>query len=224
MVDVPRAQQLTRPSWLNLRTALGTVLFAVAFVTGQRALESERATSPVWVAARDIPADTEVAPGDLVPEEVKLPSELERRYASASSDLVGAVVGEAVAEGEMVPLSAVSTAAAGPGRAMTIPVSPEHAVGSQLEVGDRVDVLATFDAGDVRARTIPVVREAEILSLVSAAGLVAEEQVIGVTVAVSAQESSVLALAIRAAEIDLARVEPSTAQQESPTARAEDLR
>ncbi|CAN5725231.1 hypothetical protein BH24ACT26_BH24ACT26_19850 [soil metagenome] len=224
-MDVPQARQIARPAWLNLRTVLGLLLFCFAFLAGHRALENARTTVPVWTAARDLGLDTELEPADLTPAEVRLPAELMARYAPASVDVTGAVLQRPVRAGEMIPLEWV---AAGPsteaGRSMTIPLTPENGVGGALRSGDRVDVLVTFDAGDARARTIPIVRDIEIVEVVRSASLVVEEDsLVGVTVAVTLQEATSLAFALRSGEIDLARVEGVAGSDEATTVRASDL-
>ena len=93
------------------------------------------------------------------------------------------------------------------GSSMTIPVTPEHAVGGTLRPGDVVDVYATFNAADLRARTELVVEGAEVLDVVTAGGLVvSDDSMIGVTVAIDPDAAGALAGAIRTAEIDLVRV------------------
>ncbi|MBA3430803.1 MAG: hypothetical protein H0U16_04905, partial [Actinobacteria bacterium] len=126
-------------------------------------------------------------------------------------DLAGAVLTHPLHSGELIPTGWLATGAdVSPGRAMTIPVTPEHALGGDLEAGDRIDVLATFDGDDVRARTIPLVADVEIIETVVAGGLVTgEESVTGVTVAVSPEDATRLTFAIRTTDIDIVRVEGS---------------
>ncbi|MGH2820350.1 MAG: Flp pilus assembly protein CpaB, partial [Actinomycetota bacterium] len=224
-VEVAEARRLARPTWVNLRTVLGGLLFAVAFLAGLRALESAADTVPVWAAARDLPVGAELQPEDLRLVEVRLPADLLGRYVSAEDDLAGSVLSRPARAGELLFEEWVGTGGAAlQGRSMTIPVTPEHSVGTLLRPGDRIDVLATFDAGDVRARTFPVVREAEVLDLVAAGGLVAQERsVVGITVAVSPEEASDLAFAVRSGEIDIARVDGEGSGRAS-TVRATDFR
>jgi Flp pilus assembly protein CpaB len=194
---------------MNTRTILGLLLFSTAFFGAQRLIADARATVPVLVAARDLPSDHTLGAGDVVRAEVALPSELMSRYAPASRDLTGVSLTRPVAEGEMIALSWVSSSRdVGGGRAMTIPITAEHAVGGELRPGDRVDIFATFDSGDARARTVLVAEAAEIVRPVEAGGLVTgEASVIGVTVAVSPEQAAELAFAIRGADIDVVRVE-----------------
>ncbi|MFN2488806.1 MAG: RcpC/CpaB family pilus assembly protein [Actinomycetota bacterium] len=216
---------MARPSWVNLRSVLGLLLFAIAFLAGQRALEGARTTVPVWRAARDLAANTELSTADLAPVDVKLPVDLLEHYAGTSVDVSGGVLTRPVRAGELIPLDWISRGvAATAGRTMTIPLSSEPAAGGALREGDRVDVLATFDAGDTRARTIPVVREVEVVELITTAGLVVEgESLVGITMAVTPQESARLAFAVRTGEIDIARVETAIESQPAAPVRAGDF-
>jgi Flp pilus assembly protein CpaB len=224
-VEVAPARRITRPTWFNLRTGLGLVLFAIAFASGQRVLAEARTTLPVWTAARDLPAYAELGAADLVPVGVRLPPALVARYATASVDLTGSVLVRPIGEGEMIPLAWLSEGArADAGRSMTIPVTQEQALGSALAVGDRLDVMVTLDAGDVRARTLALVSDVEVVEIVRTAGLVGgDSSVVGVRVAVTPEQAVQLAFGIRTGAIDIARVEggPPPGPVESVT--AEDL-
>jgi len=221
-VEVAQARRIAVPGWLNVRTVLGLLLFSIAFVGAQRLIADARATVPVLVAARDLPSDYALTSADFVRAEVALPPELTSRYALASRNLDGVALTRPVAEGEMIALSWVASGRyVGEGRAMTIPITAEHAVGGDLRSGDRVDILATFDGGDVRARTVAVAEGVEIVSSVEAGGLVTgEASVIGVTVAVTPQQAAELTFAIRSAELDVVRVEgPAGTAVDTVTAR-----
>ncbi len=192
---------------------MGLLLFSVAFFGAQRLIAGARATVPVLVAARDLPTDHTLTAADLVRAEVALPPELMTRYALASRDLAGVSLSRPVAEGEMIALSWVAEGRyVGEGRALTIPITAEHAVGGDLQTGDRVDILATFDSGEVRARTVLVAGGVEIVNPVEAGGLVTgEASVIGVTVAVTPEQAAELTFAIRSADLDVVRVEGAAA-------------
>ncbi|HEX2295189.1 MAG TPA: Flp pilus assembly protein CpaB [Actinomycetota bacterium] len=225
-MDVPSARRLARPRWLNPRTVLGLVLFAGALLVGRAVLDGAKTTVAVWAAAHDLRRDEALDAGDLVPAEVKLPADVAAAYAGAGEDLEGAVLTRPLVAGELIPRAWLATGpAAVAGRSMTIPVTPEHAVGGRLRPGDRVDVYATFDSGDVRARTSLLVREVEVLDVVSTGGLVVgEEAVVGVTVAVTPSEATRLAFAIRTAELDVALVSGAADGEGPTTVSAEDFR
>jgi Flp pilus assembly protein CpaB len=210
---------------LNLRTGLGLVLFAIAFMAGQRVLAEARTTVPVWTAAHDLPAYAEVTEADLVPVGVKLPASLMARYAGASADLSGSILLRPIREGEMIPLAWLSDEAlADAGRSMTIPLAQEQALGSALDVGDRVDVIVTLDAGDVRARTLALAPNVEVVEIIRTAGLVGgDSTVVGVRVAVTPEQAVQLAFGIRTGDIDLAQVDGGLAPEPIPPVTAEDL-
>jgi Flp pilus assembly protein CpaB len=223
VIDVRQARTAGRPAWVNLRSTLGLILFAVAFIAGARVLNEARVTTPVWTAARDLPSGTEVGPSDVVSAAVRLPSPLLERYARTSTDLNGAVLSRPVRAGEMIALDWLARDLEDhPGRAMTIPLTPESgAAPTGVRVGDRLDVLLTLDAGDVRARTLVLAGNVEVLEVVETSGLVGEESsVVGVMVAVTPQQEVRLAFGIRTGDIDLSLVEggPSPAPAESVSA------
>jgi Flp pilus assembly protein CpaB len=224
-VDVPEARRASAPSWLNARTMLGLFLFCAAVLGGQRLIESSSATTLVWAAARDLPQDATLASADLRPVEVKLPPEQLSQYVASSDALDGSILSRALLEGELIHSGwLVDTRSQGQGRSMTIPVAPEHAVGGDLRAGDRVDIYATFDPGDARARTTLLARDIEIVDVVTAGGFAIEEEaLIGVTVSVSPTEVTRLAFAIRTGEIDLVRITADAAAPATETVRAGDF-
>jgi Flp pilus assembly protein CpaB len=224
-MDVPQARRMSRPSWINLRTVLGLLLFCVAFLAGQRVLDTSRVTVAVWSATRDLGADSVIGEDDITAVDVKLPDDAIALYAPASDDLVGTILSRPVRAGEIIPAEAVATAPEiATGRSMTIPVTPEHANGGALRPGDRIDVFATFDAGDVRARTTLLVRAVEVLDVVTAGGIVGgTESAVGITVAVTPEDAARLAFAIRTAEIDVARITGDAGGEGPETVRAEDF-
>ena len=207
-MDVPAARRVAGPSWINARTVLGLLLFCLAFLGGQRVLTQSRATVEVWSAARPLTEGTRLLDGDLTPVEVRLPSDQLALYAGAERALEGAVLTRAVEQGELIPVGWVSDGAAGDaGRTLTLPVTPEHANGGRLQPGDRIDVLATFTSGPAASCTLVLGHGLEVIDVVTAGDLVVEDQAaVGVTVAATPDVASRLTLAIRTAEIDVARV------------------
>jgi Flp pilus assembly protein CpaB len=179
----------------------------IAFAGGQRILADARTTVSYWTAAQDLPRGAEVTPDDLVVTQVQLPDDVADRYVPASDILIGSNLERAVAAGELIPSQWLSETSGGPGREMTVPVPPEHAVGGALEIGDSVDVYATFAPEGAEARTTLIARSVEVLSVVEAGGLVLDEEAkVGITVAVSPEEATRLAFAIRTADLDVVRI------------------
>ena len=62
------------------------------------------------------------------------------------------------------------------GRDVTIPVTPEHALGGAIRPGDRVDVYATFDKGTDVARTLTVARTATVRGVTRSDGLFGQQR------------------------------------------------
>ncbi len=205
--DVPVARQAPRLAWINGRLVLGVLLLSVAFVAGQRLLAESARTTGVWAAARDLARGSRLEAGDLELAHVRLPPDVLGSYLSASRKPEGATLGRAVRAGELIPAQSIAADGSLPSaRSMTIPVTPEHAVGGALRPGDRVDVFATFGEGAESARTRLLVGDVEILEVLTGGGLVGgEESLIGVTVSVTPQQAARLAFAVRSGEIDLAR-------------------
>ena len=223
-MDVPAARRLEAPVWLNGRTILGLLLFCGSVIGGQRLIASSTATTMVWAAAHDVPQDATLTSDDLRAVEIRLPGDLSDSYIGSGQDIVGSVVTRAVLEGELVHAGWLSgSQSGGEGRSMTIPVSPEHAVGGALRSGDRVDIYATFDPGDARARTTLLARDVQIVDLVTAGGFALDEEAfVGLTVSVSPEEATRLAFAIRTAELDVVRI-TGNASGTTTTVRAGDF-
>lgn len=201
------AVRVQRPSWANVRTALGLVLFCIALVAGQRLISSAQDTVPVWVAARDLPADTVLGGDDVRVEDVRLPAELAGNYVSADTTVDGRSLASPVLEGEMVAGSAlIGTNEATNGRIMTLPADALGQGSATIGLGDRIDVIATFDPGDVRSRTVPVVRGAEVVEVVTSEGFVGESDVAGLSIDVPDELVGKLAFAVRNAELDVVKV------------------
>ncbi|MGH2750311.1 MAG: SAF domain-containing protein [Actinomycetota bacterium] len=203
-----RAVRVERPSWANLRTALGLLLFCVALLSGQRLIVSAQDTVQVWVAARDLPAETVLSEDDLRAEDVRLSDRLAGRYAAADTALDGRVLARPLLAGEMVAASLLLDSVDGEGgRTMTLPLEGAGGAAGGIGLGDRIDVIATFDAGDVRSKTVPVVRSAEVVDVVTSQGLVEGSDVVGLTIDVPDELVGMVAFAIHNAAIDVVRVD-----------------
>lgn len=207
-MDVPVARRASRPAWVNTRTVLGVMLFCLAVLLGRQVLESRTSLDLVWAAASDLPEGAEISSDDLRAVEVLLTSDVLSRYVAADALMADAVLARPVAEGELISASWLITAdAMSHGRVMSIPVAAEHAVGGELRPGDRVDIYATFDAGDLRARTRLLARAVEVIDVVTAGGFAIEEDAaVGLTIAVTTEDAALLTFAIRTGEVDVVKV------------------
>ncbi len=202
-----RAVRVEKPSWANVRTALGLVLFCVALVAGQRMIAGAQDTIQVWVAARDLPADTVVGGGDVRAEDVRLPAELAGNYVPADTTIEGRSLSRPVLEGEMVASSVVTGGDDSDGGGIVTLTSEALGQGSAaLGPGDRIDIIATFDPGDARSRTVPVVRGAEVLEVVTSEGFVGGSDVAGVRITVPDEVVGLISFASHNAELDVVKV------------------
>jgi Flp pilus assembly protein CpaB len=206
-MNVAVAKRGERIRWANGRVLVGLALFLGSFIGGQRLLTAADTTVHVWAARTSIPAGTPLEADQLTPMSVKLPGGAIDAYVSSDESVEGAVSLRTVEAGELLPRQAISAAGVDSTlRSITIPVTPEHAVGGDLKPGDRVDVLATFDGGDVRARTVILSSAVQVTDVLTGGGLaLTEDALLGVTVQVSPKDAARLAFAIRTAEIELAR-------------------
>ena len=213
-MDIAVAKRLARPHWLNARVVLGTTLVGLSLVGGRAVVASTDTTTAVLAAVNDIQPGTQVTSDLLTIERVHLSPALLRTYVTAGSPVEGLTVQLPIPAGALIPEASLRESPGGAeGRAITIPVEPDHAVGGVLRAGDRVDVYATFDSSDVRARTEVLIRAAPVIDIVSDGGFVAgDRSIVGVTVAVDPDVARRIAFAARIALLDVARVDGGSAE------------
>jgi Flp pilus assembly protein CpaB len=205
IAPVPRPR---RP--LRTRLASGHLLMILAgvltFVLVANALRARNATVEVAVAVAD------VAPGAVLsPASIRistLPASSSLRDSLVAPEVLGAerwVATRRIAAGEPLLRSALAHAAAPNGlRAMSVPVSPDHAAGGELNIGDRVDVISADGP-----QALYVVRNAEVIGVAprrGSAGLSSSSTgQFYVTIAVEADPALRLAAAIRAGKLEVLR-------------------
>lgn len=210
-----QAVRVQRPSWANVRTALGLLLFCAALLAGQRLIVSAQDTDKVWVAARDLPAGTTVSAEDLRAEEVRLSDQLVGRYLSADTVVEGRSLSHPVLAGEMVASSWLLDATSDDaGRTMTIDFEGRGEATAGIGIGDHVDLIATFDPGDVRSETVSVVRGAEVVELIRTQGLVEGSDVVGLAIAVPDELVGMVAFVKNNAEVDIVGVDSDSGSSE----------
>ena len=214
---VAQAVRVQRPSWANVRTALGLLLFCGALLAGQRLMVSAQDTSEVWVAARDLPAGTIVSAEDLRAEDVRLPDDLAGRYLTASTVVEGRSLSHPVLAGEMLAGSWLLEATQDGGRTISISFEGSAQAVSGIGIGDHVDLIATFDPGDVASKTVPVVRSAEVVEVIRTQGLVEGSDVVGIAIAVPDELVGMVAFATNNAEIDIIGVDGGSGSSEDWT-------
>lgn len=187
------------------------VLLVVVSVTGGLALFSAADhTVPVLTAARDLPAGHVLAPSDLRVARVRADAGVLAGLARGArrDAVVGRVLLASVTRGGLLARAALGRDAAA-GREMTVPITPEHALGGALRIGDHVDVLATFDKGAKDARTLTVVHDAQVVDTVRTKGILGEHagDLSALTLSVQPDDAVYLAFASHTGELDVVRAD-----------------
>ena len=217
--EAPPAIRRRRPL-PNGRAVVGGLLIAAAAVGVFSAYTSAtaRPRTTYAVAARDLAPGTRVTAADFELVPLSLPPEQRSHAFDSTQALHDATVVDQLLEGELVQAgSLVATGTAADTRSVSLAVAPARALGGALKAGERVDILATFGAGE-QACTSVVVADVPIVSADSGNdALVAQPETVTVTVAVrTAQDAVAVAHAANAATVTLARATGSTP---SPTER-----
>jgi Flp pilus assembly protein CpaB len=211
---------------VDTRVVIGIVLVAVSIVGGLRLAGGAEAGVRVFVAAADLDAGHVLGRDDLTVTEVRAPRRvvagLERADRRAP---VGRVLRTRVRAGAVIPIDALG-AALPAGRDVTIPVTPEHALGGDIRVGDRVDVFATFDKGTDVARTLTVARSATVRGVTRSDGLFGQQEggLTAVTLAVDPDAAIGVAFAARNGELDVVRARGALAGRGRERFDADSLR
>ena len=165
----------------------------LAFLLNVYIIRSRGETVEVLVAAQPITAGSRLGSQDIAYQFVDADGPFVDRVLSRENvtPLFGHVVVRDVDSGAPLMADDLRPAAApGDGRAMSIPIAADHAVGAALYVGDRVDVIAV-DEGEGRF----VATGIEVLDVAVGASRPASDR-FGVTVAVSEVEALAIAGAL----------------------------
>ena len=193
---------------LDARVIGGVVLVAISIVGGLRLTRGPEPAVQVYVAAADLDAGHVLTADDLDIGDVRGAPALVRGLVRIGRG--GPPVGRSL----RVPLregSALSLDALGPGvgvaREITIPVTPDHALGGNVRAGDRIDLFATFDKGTDAARTVTVARSAAVRGVVRSDGLFGQHAgaITALTLDVEPDAAIAVAFAARNAELDVVR-------------------
>jgi hypothetical protein len=102
----PTPRRVRPPRWLDLRLVLGVLLVLGSVLLGARVVTAADATVPVWTAAGDLAAGTELTAGDLVAIDVRL-DDAAGAYLSTRTAPEGRVLSRSIRAGELVPRSAL---------------------------------------------------------------------------------------------------------------------
>jgi Flp pilus assembly protein CpaB len=208
VAHAPRAASVRRG--LLGRVSAGHLVMVVAGLLGVvltvALLRAADDRQRVAVAAREVPVGSTLTAADVRYARVKMDEALldtVLRPADLES-LGGSIATDRIAEGDLIPRSALRPAAAPSGqRAMSIPIDPARAVNGELETGDRVDVVVAT-ASEVAI----IVAGAEVLDVHGggsggAFGGVGDQ--FAVTLAVDARESQLLTAAVTDGDVMITR-------------------
>jgi hypothetical protein len=210
-VTPPRASRIRTSRRTDLRLWLGLVLVVGSMFIGAHLMSQDAPTVTVWQASRDLSAGAPAL--HLQPVTVSLGS-VSDDYLTVDEQPAGQLRFP-IAEGELIPRSALEDVSAGPTRIVTIGVDPLHAP-IDLAAGDRVDVWSTPSdnpmSGPVSSADIAIgpslVLENVLVELVSADSMGSK---LAVVVRVAPDDVASLVQASRAGVIDLVSV-PAVSQ------------
>lgn len=202
-----RAKPLRR---LDGRLVVGVLLVVVSVTGGLALFSAADHTVPVMSAARDLPAGHVLTSSDLRVTRVRADANVldglvpgSRRDATVGRVLLAAVTRDGLLANAVLGRDAAA------GREMTVPIMPEHALGGALRIGDRVDVLATFNKGARDARTLTVVHDAQVVDTVRTKGILGEHagDLSALTLSVQPDDAVYLAFASHTGELDVVRAD-----------------
>jgi Flp pilus assembly protein CpaB len=194
---------------IDTRLVVGLLLVAASILGGLRLAASADRTVAVHTAARDLPAGHVVTGTDLATTWINASAAVvDRLLEPGDLPVTGRVLRFPVRRGELVAANALGSSAPR-GREITVPVSPDHALGGALEPGDRVDVLASFDKGTEAAKTLTVAADAQVVDVIHADGLFGQQEgeLAALTLAVPRDDVVLVAFAVRNGEVDIVRAD-----------------
>ena len=205
-ISPPRASRIRTSRRTDVRLWLGLVLVVGSMFFGAHLMSRDAPTVTIWQASRDLSAGAPAL--HLQPVTVALGS-VSDDYLSVDEKPAGQLRFP-IAEGELIPRSALEDVSAGPTRIVTIGVDPLHAP-IDLAAGDRVDVWSTPSdnpmSGPVASADVAsgpsLVLENVLVELVSADAMGSR---LAVVVRVAPDDVASLVQASRAGVIDLVSV------------------
>ncbi|MSX32697.1 MAG: hypothetical protein F2782_04265, partial [Actinobacteria bacterium] len=141
----------------DARVGVGVLLVAVSVLGGLRLSGASEASVAVLSAGSSLASGHRIEARDLVLTSVSVEASVGATLIRAEDQrsVIGRVVARPVQSGSLLTTRDLGRANESL-REITVPVTPEHALGGAAEPGDIVDVLATFDGGGDTARTIIV--------------------------------------------------------------------
>ncbi|HET7400000.1 MAG TPA: SAF domain-containing protein [Intrasporangium sp.] len=138
-LPAPRAKRLQRPSWRDSRLVVGVLLVLLSATLGAKAVASADDRTAHFVAARNLVAGDPISPADLRRVDVRLDATASGYLRADRPAPPGRFAVRDVREGELVPVSAIGTAAEVGVQRLTVRVDAVSATG--LTQGTSVDVF-----------------------------------------------------------------------------------
>lgn len=137
----PQATRVARTGWRDPRLWIGLLLLSASVLGGARLLASADATEPVWAVSVAGGAGTVLDPADLEVQRVRFADAADLdRYFSADTDLpADLVLNRTVEAGELLPRTAVGSAADSELVELSLEVAP-NAVPPSVTTGAVIDV------------------------------------------------------------------------------------
>lgn len=130
--------RIRRPRWTDARLLVGAVLVIVAVAATYLLVSAATSTTKVWASAHRLVPGQVLMAADLVAVEVNL-AEVGERYLTAEAGLPpDSSVRRVIAEGELLPASALAPVAELSGR--TVAIDIPGSVPAAIDVGGLVDV------------------------------------------------------------------------------------
>jgi hypothetical protein len=166
----PPARRTGRPRWFDLRLLTGVLLVLVSVVVGARIVAASDSSEPVWIAARDLAAGTQLTAGDLARSRVHLFGSRGTYVSAKSAPPAGYLLTRPIGKGELLPVAAVVAPGKAPAfRLVTVQVAPLHAP-LTLGAGDRVDLYVTPRSTGGQAQPARLVFAGAVVQTVNAGG------------------------------------------------------
>jgi Flp pilus assembly protein CpaB len=203
----PAAPAVAKRSGPNVSSSwiIMVLSFLIAVVVYLFVTNTESNKVAVAVATKDLSAGAQLQAGDMRQIEVTLDSpQLNRLVMWADrNQYVGYTVAGPIAEGDMITKAQVRRAATANGLdAMSIPIPRTRAVGGELAIGDRIDVINNSPAtSEYAARDIEVIAVKEG----GGGGALASAEGFHLIVAVAPDQAVAIAKALDTGKIDVVR-------------------
>lgn len=205
---------------LDPRLVIGVLLVAAAVAGGLRLAATGDDTVPVVVATRDLPSNHRLEPGDVTTVRLAASAAVVDTLVRGDriASLTGRVLSRPVAAGGLLDRRYVGPTARSV-REVTVPLSPEHALGGSVRVGEKVDLLASFGKGTADARTLTVASGVEVVATVREEGFLGRDgKLSALTLSVAPDDVVFVVFAARNGELDVVR---ATGGSGKPPARFE---